>query len=999
MGNPVFKFSLIHVLPVQALQFSNNEFEVSLTGWSQINSGSDINFSWNNPSSALASGAAPDTSAIGQARAGGWPAGTYTIAVTATNSSTGGSSPLSSGLHIWGSDDGTSLDTAITLIGTSSWAVGAGPITRTITFTLTESQDYLFFKFVKEGPGTGYNANINLDSIELIEISDATADPVVISEPDGWKDMKLTMERHPEFHSLVEFFESPLVFYGENNFDNGGADYIRQIEQLYGFNTELRILVEADIDGDGVYEETIFDGQLDISGLQELKYNKIEVPIIRSDMWAKFIARKETPVDLRSTTDLDGDTVSVTDLVDINLSGQTIEKVFYGEFNYPVNFNVNGAGGYIQFTPDEFVLDEIEEVFPLYTAFNPAIPVFFFSPTERGSYTFDIRVVISGDITAPSGDPQQAFSYLGDIVWKLFFQVNDGPLVKFDYVNFEFPVPNYLGNGWTEYTFQGTYFLEIGDEVKVYGDEQGNVYTILTFWTKQGAEFRVDGGGGANELYVNFDHGYEVPSYFRITGQTEYAGSTAQAYLIHDAAASIINRIIGRNCFYSEFFGGTSTTARQYASNGCGWKNIVTKGLQIRGYTFDEKIMSMSFMDWWEGANPIFNLGLGYDVIDGEEVIRVEEKEYFFNPNSTATYISNVKEIFREYDHDCLYNRIEVGYDKWQSENISGLDEIQSKRVWATLPGKINKALKIHSKFIAASLAIEVTRRQKIEQSKDYKYDNDNFIIAISGDDLSPDRFVPELDENFDSITGVKNSGTRYNTIHSALRMLLRWGNWWNRGLQAYQSSVLKFVSGEGNYDAQTEYNCSTGDECLGVVCGNISERIDLPLSTYGGVMGFIHFPFLFTIDIINYTWDQHKSIRNNREDNIGVHVIDRNHLRFFIKKLTYEVCKGKCSIVMWPYDAAAAGLMTFYNTTYLDEFASDMPEREYSGSRIIPEDCGERVRLLEDGDERVTEDGECRNLEDGPINYFYQQSEAIPFYMYQESETTETYFYQESEV
>ena len=103
MGNPVFKFSLIHVLPVQALQFSNNEFEVSLTGWDQINSGSDINFSWNNPSSALASGSSFNTSAIGKTRAGNWPAGTYTIDVAATNNSTGGSSPFQSLLNICGS--------------------------------------------------------------------------------------------------------------------------------------------------------------------------------------------------------------------------------------------------------------------------------------------------------------------------------------------------------------------------------------------------------------------------------------------------------------------------------------------------------------------------------------------------------------------------------------------------------------------------------------------------------------------------------------------------------------------------------------------------------------------------------------------------------------------------------------------------------------------------------------------------------------------------------
>src|SRR5690348_1601777 len=110
---------------------------------------------------------------------------------------------------------------------------------------------------------------------------------VYISEPDGWADAVMKLERHPEFHSLIEYFEGSFIFYGT------AAEFISQVESDYGFDAELQI--DITYSRDDVTFESVFSGQLDISESVAMPDGKIQVPIIRNDFWAKFINRLDTP--------------------------------------------------------------------------------------------------------------------------------------------------------------------------------------------------------------------------------------------------------------------------------------------------------------------------------------------------------------------------------------------------------------------------------------------------------------------------------------------------------------------------------------------------------------------------------------------------------------------------------------------------------------------------------------------------------------------------------
>lgn len=277
-----------------------------------------------------------------------------------------------------------------------------------------------------------------------------------------------------------------------------------------------------------------------------------------------------------------------------------------------------------------------------------------------------------------------------------------------------------------------------------------------------------------------------------------------------------------------------------------------------------------------------------------QRVIQVEEREQFFLPEMSVL-ISNVQNLTRKYDNDVIFNKIDIGYTQWQSEDISGIDDPQTKKVYSTRFQKIGQGIDIKSDFIAASLAIETTRRQTVEKSKDYKFDNNVFIIAINPDDISPDAYVPELDENFTSILNLLNSDTRYNIRLSVARNFLRWRKWFNGCLQNYVGSLYKFVSGEGNYDMITTMVVGSPD-CLDEDFGGeeLSEKQDIEVTT-----DIIHTPNYYEMEV-PMEWDTYKTIRNNRRNAIGISQTDEDHKPLFIDTLDYEPMNGKAKIAGW---------------------------------------------------------------------------------------------------
>jgi hypothetical protein len=710
--------------------------------------------------------------------------------------------------------------------------------------------------------------------------------------------------------------------------------------------------------------------------MRKTQDNKALIPVVRNDFSVKFKNRVDTPVDIQSPEDLDGNDATVFENVTLELISQIINKtntydgavdsddeVFYQIHPNGTLIDHAGAsdGPYYQYTQAQVDLDqeEIEESSDTLLDFVSLItdvPSAIDLAEESGPMTVTINAHTAlvtffanlGDnrIGDYGSDPSSINTILCRITY--FVAVNDviqDPITGFsnDAISAG-PYPNPVGGGTgptsatTLFTINVTeknfpvFNVSPGDTVKIIARYQLTI--SISVGTDSDLPWNSPGGDDPDGTYL------KISSYhpeITVAFKSSYKDTAAESFLVHDVAGQILDRTIGReNTFYSEYFGSDRTRYRQYDADGCAWEHILSKGLQLRDYTLTDKPFFQSFTTWWNGVNPIFNLGLGYETIDGVEVMRCEEKEHFYN-DTIIVYISNVREITRAYDEEVMIKTFRAGYKKWQSENFSGIDDPQTKHTYASRLQKSGKDLTMESEFIAASLAIETTRRTTKQKSADYKFDDDTFIIAVRSVETSPDAtYIPETDEKFQSVTNLLNAETRYNLLLTPARNTLRWMKWIAGGLQNYVGSFLKFVSGEGNYDMTSNYGLSDGcDE----YDGDLSEKQDLEVTD-----DYIHrgevYEMRFKLEFEDYL-----TIRDNRKNAIGISQTDSDHKAFFIKNLEYKLFDGVCTLTAWPKE--------FYENTFVE--SSGLAEVCYP----VSTDC-DNAYTTESEIDFETESGAC---------------------------------------
>lgn len=787
---------------------------------------------------------------------------------------------------------------------------------------------------------------------------------LVINEPDGWKDCRLKLERDKNFHSLIEYFDGSFIFYGDNGIVNGGIDYIKEVEQTQGFDAQITITIEVSFDG--YTYDPLFTGQLNLSLAQEIPDNKIQVPIVRDDFWSKFINRLDTPVNIQSQLSLDNEDVNQFDSVNLNLTPQVLQAKYLNEQDDGEYSEFDGVG-YYQITPNNIVLSEIEDTYSLPFAYNADIPVWWLDAAYDGLYHFDLRAEISQLVNVLGNNVLSELVSGGLTSPTTFvFVKNEETAINFSRVD---NVASYNGSsvyscwdtppgggvialGSTIFSYSTSIQLKKGDVIRVYLHRTSGSDNVKAFlWGKNGTPC-LDTSFLPKDVQSGQPPGMvDIPTYFSVIAETVYPESNAFSFLVHDAAGQICDRIISQyQSFYSEHLGSNDTIYRQYNADGCGWKYAIAKGLQIRQYSLIEKPFFLSFNQWWKGINPILCLGLGYEEINGSQVVRIEEMDHFYDASSTSLDISNVRQITRVYDQDVIFKTVRVGYSKWQSEDVSGIDDPQTKHTYATRFVKTGTELIIESDFIGASLAIETTRRKTRLKSADYKFDNDTFIIAINptptvvSPETSPNvvDFLPELDENFTSITNLLFSETRYNSRITPARNLMRWIRYVSGCLQSYIDSKFKFASGEGNYDMTSDMS-NVSDGC-NEYKPEIAENEDIPV--YNDPL---HLALQYEIKV-PLEWEDYLTIRENRKKAIGISQTTTGHVKFFIDTLEYELVKGIATIKAWPVE-------------YFDiQVIEDTPAMRSCIPTVVTT-C-EDAYLTESSFEFETEDGNCLILE-----------------------------------
>lgn len=709
-------------------------------------------------------------------------------------------------------------------------------------------------------------------------LNNSIAGQMVITEPGGWDNSVLKLERNKVFHSLVEYYDQPFTFIGDNTEGDGGLDYIKEIERSQGPDAQITVEVEISVDGGATYE-TLFEGLIDIPSCKEIDFYKAEYAIIRNDFWQKFMNRMETPVNLNATNDLDGNSITAIATSTMTMLGQGVRRIWsradpYMDSGGTVFSEVQETSvpttSYILIDTSLADRDEISDRFEYGTQISSEDPLatdkFLFKVKEAGSYALDLS--LAGEFSFNT-----ARTY--DLKWYYAYKTNGVVTGPTQFGTTESGISS-TGFEYLNKDLSTTLTLDAGAEIYIYGVLVLNGVTDVTFWPDHHNSATMD------IIYTRME----------IIADTTYPDTTASSILLLDAAKNIVSKITGS-------YPGVISNYLSFNS-GCGSNYRLTKGKYVRGVSTSDKPFYMSFDDWWKGAQPILGLGLGYTSGNSIEIEPVED----FYDSEISVLLDFVNNIVRTYSQDHIYRTINIGYEKWAAESAFGNDDFQTKKVYRTRFKTIGTELSLMSKFYAASLGIEETRRNRVEEGKDWRLDEDIMIIAVRTGNST----LPEFSGPFSATAGVTLPTTRYNFRISPARNLLRWRNFLSGCLKWYYEiepiegtrKGFMFASGEGNVDSSSTL--------LSTDCEYNLYSYDLPPFFYGlrsvaddlnitPSENYVVLPIIYEFEH-PMTWAQYKAIRDNRKKAIGISRTDTGHVPLSVMRIEYNPTRGKAKII-----------------------------------------------------------------------------------------------------
>ena len=332
-----------------------------------------------------------------------------------------------------------------------------------------------------------------------------------------------------------------------------------------------------------------------------------------------------------------------------------------------------------------------------------------------------------------------------------------------------------------------------------------------------------------------FEITFNISSFFKIT-DLSYTPATITTVFAINEVLSRISESITNNALraYSEYFGRTDSQPYAVSVDGCGGLEVITDGIRIRKQqnriSDRPSIFAVSLQDVFDGLCPIHNIGMGVEPDSnraGYNRLRVEPWKHFYS-EEILLLCTDVNKISRKTNEKEIFSTFQFGYEKWEAEEYTGLDEFLTKRTYRTTLDQVKNDLPQLSKFIASGYALEITRRKGDNDSKDWRYDKDTFIICCKRN-MSGELIV-ELG-NVISDENIIDPETLYNYRISPIRNAMRW---MNRVLTSYKQfnsdAKILFTDGDANYYAEGEMedtNCRLEN---GPVIEN--QTIDLTIFT-----------------------------------------------------------------------------------------------------------------------------------------------------------------------
>jgi hypothetical protein len=378
-------------------------------------------------------------------------------------------------------------------------------------------------------------------------------------------------------------------------------------------------------------------------------------------------------------------------------------------------------------------------------------------------------------------------------------------------------------------------------------------------------------------------------TYFKVTANGVCPPTDATVSMIHETASHITEAITDY-CLTvkSDYYGRVDSEPYASAEDGCGGLRVLTSGLRLRNAETPKHFLSLK--DLFDSLNGIDNIGMS---VEGSEV-RIEPVEYFYQ-NVQILSTPLIPEADAEVQEEMAYSKVIVGYKKWETENVNGLDEFNSNKEFRTTLKSIDNTLDVTSNFIAGGYPIEHTRQQTfaLTGAADTKYDNDTFIICVERG-----AYEYQVEQgNIENGANMYSPATAYNWRIRPMYNLMRW---WKSIAQSYvnlfnTASKFFFSAGTGNLLATG--NMSAYYSCR-VDAGTKPENGDL-----GGADMLVGQDPIWKPETVTYKYPlslkEYNLVKANPYGFINYQCGNGDFEKGYIVNLLYRVSKGEAEITL----------------------------------------------------------------------------------------------------
>lgn len=401
--------------------------------------------------------------------------------------------------------------------------------------------------------------------------------------------------------------------------------------------------------------------------------------------------------------------------------------------------------------------------------------------------------------------------------------------------------------------------------------------------------FVATGGTAFNTLYADI---YKE-STFLLTNNSLCDATNSKMYLPHETL-SRISEYVTNNCLtvYSEYLGRIDSQPYNYSDDGCGALYGLTTGLFLRRIedvkTGDQApIFSLSFNDVINALNAVNPLGFSIETIGENEVIRVEDWKYFYNDTIIADL--GTVSVEKEPNLKLHFKNFKTGYAKYEAEEYNGLDEFLTEREYTTKLINHNGKLEKVCQFVASGYAIEITRRKGNLDSKDWRFDNDTFIICLS-------RYYGGLEVEQGNILDAENiidPATILNFRISPARMAMQWFQYATTFIKGVKELI--FSTGKGNLSAKGEMF----SDCV-LETQPIAENQNLIQPCFIESQNGIYTAELHAIKGVPFTFRQYKSLKAN-PSGLFAYKCDETQLYGWVQEANYSFVDGDIDLILIP--------------------------------------------------------------------------------------------------